>query len=662
MPEQFQVEQALFGYREGHNLVAASVTLTPRVCQFIANVTDGSGPENSAGFEAVFTGLPVPETNYYALFCTWPAPEMVRPGCVWSHVLLLDIADLSRIPDLSVLRKLCVRPGAPSNLPAYERPLVFVAHEDVRVSRGPEDQQRAACVIPALYGQPEKGVVVLDDECLPWEVTVFGLWSQQWPRLRRNFSFSTGSLGDRRLAGVNFDIQIAPRRSRRIWERGGLPTVVLEFPPHAQTPPNPPWVSPVLHDLRSGSKGLLREFFFSYGSDVETPRHAFVRLAECFIGLQSGEDDDHAGRLTQLGALFPQSTEALCLKRDQLATLTTNKEPGGIDSVWAAVYFLLQARESIAFNRVPLDFGPYAGLLWQRKRADVLALLGSLPASERAADFLRAIGTVLTPEEVPSLWHEQHAVLAPILATRPGLATDTAAWAMPETGQRALWESLRSTTSEPRTWALTCGAMISAQCAFAERETVSLAGNFLAEGLTKWLGSDGFRLPSFAWRMALRDPLASALRDGELPPPLLALAAWVLPSDHARSLTGHRVDLQAVAQQGLVGVPEPLVLPTLFWITALGLQTQGKDGLSLLTRAFFAVYEAVSRSHYPSEAWELLAPILPDATFGLGWDRCRLLRRALGLWLRNNPSHADAMREAAPTIELTLVVEKVMRA
>jgi len=662
MPEQFQVEQALFGYREGHNLVTASVTLNPRVCQFIANVTDGSGPEKSDGFDAAFTGLPVPESNYYVLFCTWSAPEMVRPGCVWSHVLLLDIADLARIPDLSVLRELCVRPTVPPNLSTYKRPLALVAYEDTRASRCPEEQHRAAFVLPALYGQPEKGIVVLDDESLPWEVTVFGLWSQQWPRLRRSFSFSTGSLGDRRLLGVNFDLQIAPRNSRRIWGRGGLPTVVLEFSPQDPPQPEPPWALPVLHNLLAGSKGGLREFFLSYGSDVETPRHAFARLAECFGGSSSGEEDDYGRRLAQVGTLFPQATEALCLKRDRLSALTSNSEPSDLDSVWAAVYFLLQAREAVAFSRVPFSFGPYAGFLWQRKRADVLALLGSLPENERASDFLRAIATVLTPKEVPTLWHEQHAALTLIIATRPGLATDPAAWIMPEAGQRALWDSLHSATSDPRTWALTCGAMISAQCAVAESETVSLAGPFLAEGLMTWLGSDGFRLPSFAWRTALRAPLASALRDGDLPPPLLALAAWALPSDHARALTGHRFDLQAVAQQGLVGVPEPLVLPTLFWITALGLQTQGKDGLSLITRAFFAVYEAVARSHYPSEAWELLAPILPDATFGLGWDRCRLLRRALGVWLRNNPSHADAMRKAAPTIELTLVVEKVMPA
>src|SRR5437868_1831594 len=113
MPEQIKLQQALFGYRDGHNLLASSTALAPRVRQFLATITDSSGPENNTGFEGAFTGLPVPETDFYALFCTWPAPEMSRPGCVWSHVILIPLADLARIQALFHLRKLCSRPSIP---------------------------------------------------------------------------------------------------------------------------------------------------------------------------------------------------------------------------------------------------------------------------------------------------------------------------------------------------------------------------------------------------------------------------------------------------------------------------------------------------------------------------------------------------------------------
>ncbi len=101
------------------------------------------------------------------------------------------------------------------------------------------------------------------------------------------------------------------------------------------------------------------------------------------------------------------------------------------------------------------------------------------------------------------------------------------------------------------------------------------------------------------------------------------------------------------------------MLPTLFWLTALGLQTGRQDGLALLACAFFPVYEAVARSDYPSEAWDLLAPILPDLLLGWEWDRCRRLRLALRSWLRDNPKFAGALVQAAPKMEYAELVQSL---
>ena len=218
-------------------------------------------------------------------------------------------------------------------------------------------------------------------------------------------------------------------------------------------------------------------------------------------------------------------------------------------------------------------------MIWKRKRADMLALLGRLPESTRATDFLDALAAALAPEDVPIIWHEQHAALPRIIARLPSLAATAAAWHMPATGQQFLWKSLSAATSDPHTWALTCGAMLRAQCDFAERETVALAGTYLTEGLLKWLKTGNIRLPSPVWREALITPLASALNEGTLSPPLLALAAWALSREQASSLSGHRPDVQALARQGLDDVPAPLVLPTVFWLTTLGFKTPGEDGL-----------------------------------------------------------------------------------
>ena len=658
MSEQFEIHQALFGYRDGHHLLSTSVELNPRVRQFLANVTDSSGPESPRGFEAAFTGIPVPETKFYALFCTWPAPEMPRPGCVWSHALLLDFGALAKIPDLSILRDLCRRPANPPDFSSYE--VTLSAQESINTGniRSGGDKLRAESLLSAFYQHSESCIVILDEQSYPWENIVFTLWSQQWPRLRQRFAFSTGSLGDRRTAGMDFDLQIAPLSSERLWKRGGSPTVLLEFPTKVQS--NPWWVRTMLEDLGAGSDSSLRKFLLSYGDEIGATREAFIKLIKIFAGPEPGEEDDPGSRLAQLASAFPKPDEALRLKHDQLAALSEQTESPDRGHSWAAVYFLLHAREAVAFNEIPFDFGLYAKFFWEHKRADVLSLLGKVLETKRVTDFVDTLASGLTPKDIPAIWHEQPEAVWNILAREPSLATSPQAWNLPAAGQQCLWDKLRATTNDEQTWALICGAMLSVECSFNERETAELAGHHLTDGLQKWLNSDYFKLPSAAWREALSAPLALAAKERIISTSLLALAMWVVPLKQIKLLDGHRRDIQDLARQGLKEVPSPLILPTLFWLTSIGLETSGEDGFALLSRAFFPVYDAVALSKYPGEAWDRLASVLPELPFGLDWDRCRRLRRALRRWLRQNPGFADGMSNSAPNSEYALLVKKLL--
>lgn len=658
MTEQFKVHQALFGYRDGHHLLSTSVGLNPRVRQFLANVTDSSGSESPRGFEAAFTGIPVPETKFYALFCTWPAPEMPRPGCVWSHALLLDFETLANIPDLSILRDLCRRPANPPDFSSYEGTLLAQQGTNTGSVRSEVDKLRAELLVSAFYEHSESCIVILDDQSYPWEEIVFALWSQNWPLLRQRFVFSTGSLGDRGAAGIAFDLQIAPLSSERLWKRSGSPRVLIEFPTRLQS--KPWWVRTILKDFEAGPTGPLRKFLFSYGDEIQATRVAFIKLIKILAGPEPGEEDDPGSRLAKIASAFPKPDEALRLKHDQLAALSEQTESPDRGHSWAAVYFLLHAKEAVAFNGIPFDFGLHAKFFWEHKRADVLSLLGKVSETKRVTDFVDTLASSLTPKDIPAIWHEQPEAVLNILARKPSLATAPQAWNLPIAGQQYLWGKLRATTNDKQTWALVCGAMLSVECCFNERETVELAGTQLTDGLQKWLKSDYFKLPSPAWREALSAPLAHAANERIISASLLALTIWVVPLKLSKLRDGHCRDIQDLAKQGLKEVPNPLVLPTLFWLTSIGLETSGEDGFALLSRAFFPVYDAVALSKYPGEAWDRLASVLPELPFGLDWDRCRRLRRALRRWLRQNPVFADGMSNAAPNSEYALLVKKLL--
>ena len=96
MRGEFVFHQALFGYDAGHHLIEASLKLSTEIRHFLAVATDLSGSSPALGFETSYTGMPLPGSSYYALFCTWLAPEMPRPGSVWSQVIFIELGDLAK--------------------------------------------------------------------------------------------------------------------------------------------------------------------------------------------------------------------------------------------------------------------------------------------------------------------------------------------------------------------------------------------------------------------------------------------------------------------------------------------------------------------------------------------------------------------------------------
>jgi len=660
MSERIQVDQALFGYREGHNLVAASLFLDPKVRQFLANVTDGSGAEQAVGPANAYTGLPVPDTSYYALFCTWPAPEMPRPGCVWSHTLLIDFGDLARVSNLGMLRKYLKRPDLEFDPVGFETPIEVQAEVIDRTHTG-IDRDKAVLLLEALYGNPVSGIVLLDRSDPAWEEATFAIWSQQWPRLRRSFAFSTGSLDDRRHGGLEFDLQIGSQGTQRLWRRSSQLTQIIEAPGRLTAAQKEPWLQIALDDLGAAGPSAVREFLARYGSELDRPRASFSRLLSLFERPSHDEEDETRSRLASVAAAFPEAGEAFTLKRDELAQYMKSPEEGDLDTAMSAIYFLLHTDESSAFDKVPFDFQLFGKRLWKAKRADVMGLLDGLRPSQRTNEFRRSIALSLVGEDLPTIWRDLPAALGEMVRLRPELATEPSSWSMSASGQEALWGALDSATGEPEIWASVCVAMLKIQCNFAAASTVEKAFPALPNALSRWLESRQFQLPQHPWRVALAAPLRAVLMGAiESAAPLFALAVWALPFEEVSRIDGRRPNVQAIAS-GRQQFPEPLRLHTAFWLCGLGLKTDGPAGANLLESSFFSTYDALASSNYPGEAWERLSVVLPEPAYGFGWDRCKLLCRGLRDWVHSNKSTSLNLKSRATSSEHDKVLKKVFK-
>jgi hypothetical protein len=104
------IDQALFGYADGHRQIASSFRLPPKDLYLLSSASDLASGTRLGENDSYLTGLPLPESRRHALFRTWAAPEMPRPGCVWSHTLLLDSRAIGSLPAFSELLALFRRP------------------------------------------------------------------------------------------------------------------------------------------------------------------------------------------------------------------------------------------------------------------------------------------------------------------------------------------------------------------------------------------------------------------------------------------------------------------------------------------------------------------------------------------------------------------------
>jgi len=669
MAEKIKLEQALFGYRAGHNLVAASIVLAPRVRQFLSTVTDSSGPENPKEFEGAFTGLPVPDTDFYALFCTWPAPEMPRPGCVWSHLILIHLADLARIPELFSLRNLCSRPSPQLDPTRYEQSLDLDVAGMKDNQQGMPDERRLHYLIRALYERYEASIVILDSESAPWERPVFNIWAQQWPRLRREFTFSTGSLGDRRLAGITFDLQVAPVSSERLWRRTGSPTLLLNFRVPALDSfafACPEWVDIAQEDLGNHSNRQLRQFLFDYGSDIEKPRAAFGKLAVIYNQVGAATESDWATLLSSVGEAFPNQTEAVRLKRS-LMTLPEILSPDEkLERAWGIVSFLLDSNQTAAYGGLTFDFASSAGLLWKEKREQTIALLSRLVQREEwsaASSFAEGIARAVDSSSLSAI-AEGHSELVPlIIRHNRALAFEVDTWKLSGYIQTQVYETLTKLSLSQADWGRIVGAMFIAVTYVSVREAVAMAGQFAMSGAFRWLEDPAAQevLPSHAWRDALASPAIAVLaRSNNLLPAQLALSAWCAPPDQLRrALSASREDVQRLADESPNTIPAPLRVFRAFLLMTLGLRENSERGAKLILSNFYGVHEALASGGYSSESWWLLSPELPALGWWRDWDRCVKLQRAVHKWLTAHGRSSKDLLEFAQTADQQRLARKV---
>lgn len=629
-----QIQQTLHGYERGHRLLASSLELPQPVARRLLYLSDLSGSNRAEGFEQYLTGYPLPEISSYALSQTWEAPEMARPGCVFSHTLLIDFSDLAQVSDLNVLLSLFRRPEKAGCESMYSQSLTLPTKTRPRIS----DLRQVRSLLAGLYSPDEPDLIIAASSSEEWLAAIMAVWSQMWPRLRRRWTFSTGSLGPRNIDGQRFALQVIPARWRIRMEREFADAVWLNDSFESQLSLDA--VAVLTDDCTSVTDTELRKYLRHQAADLPANRFLMPMLLELWRLQRLGESEPPdpvqiAALLSDVGRLFPRPDDAPRLKSEHFGpSLSISRE-------MAILSALAQASVGNAFDADALGCEDRIVRLWQTHRSkaeQVLAALLEARSSELGERMLGAIANVLTTDEVVHLASKHPEVVNRWLPAHLEWLVIPALWKLPVEKQRSLLHLVaeqRHRLSKQLPEIL--GAMIASWSTELALEAETVFGPALVDALLhSW---EAGKLPaglSNEWLGVLsRHPaaLVAWLQQGSHPPGILAqvvraigpvalesaklpFAAWEHDMLHATRQADQSTQLMLHSVR-----------------CSLGLRDLDGKGYRLLDGSFSPTYLAV-RARSLSEPWkQYLWGQLPARTGKLRFasDEDLLLQ---GLWLR----------------------------
>lgn len=597
---QSGIEQALFGYDDGHRMLVSSTSLPGSVASdftILSDLAPGVQFENSEGY---WTGVPVPQIRRYALMRTWPAPEMPRPGCVWSHVLFLPTELLEYVEDLYALTDLAVRPGKDHNRAEYSRPLH--PRQMITPPAEPASLSRAEEMLDALYSPTRARAL----SAAPGELDrlIFEVWSQQWPKLRRNFRFQTAvadastTFGDRK-----FDLRLS-RESGRF----------VEIEPVPMAYQSNQWLETATADLQGLGRGSLRPFLREFGADVKRPRYSFPQLVRVYEAAISERLEGQGAYdiLELVGEAFEEPGDALALKH----ALTSSDTNSLTTDLISRLKFLLMSRHGDSYPPVSASVISDLGDLWP-ERADALLDLADLALNSHRPVAESVVQAVLGAIPDVEFWRATSA-LPKLQSIGLGKRLDLLALANP------------SDLSDASLMALLDGLK---------------PGPWLKPLLPKLLERDDPRIAQWARSAdgpAIQALLLDRLGDGQALPRawIDLLTTWpdqiFLPDrlQRVQSWSGlYRLAEAFGFASGVVLASEPLawvgaikrakndatpdnrlhLSATLFWLAVISPAPKGR--IDLLAEVFDAVFQVADRSYLPFRTREYLDQVLPKMRY-----------------------------------------------
>lgn len=309
---KFRIEQIVYGYNHGHTQIASSLNQSLTNQDIVDALSDSSG---RGAFSEYLTCYPLVDDRFYALQMTWPAEDMRRPGCVWSHVLLLPLDCLNEYHyDGKRIVALFKKPSAEDDFSSYNRTIFL---EEAEISGERDEPKHFNYLIYTVFSSNKK-IYVGDNRGFEYNEAMIELLLRLPTAFLSKFTACTCSLSNRYYRKELFSYQITQTdRSKRLsMDADGA----IIYKPDMEGGKYPFWSSYLANKLFKDEAENVFRFVKLYG---KSDRESVKELSKVFYS--SGEFvkkqnlDDYYEMLGKIcgGEAYISATENTIYEQDE---------------------------------------------------------------------------------------------------------------------------------------------------------------------------------------------------------------------------------------------------------------------------------------------------------------------------------------------------------
>ncbi len=642
------INQTLHGYSDGHSLLAGSKKLPSDVDRIMLTLSDMSGPSIVKGFNSYITGYPLKSAKLYALSKTWYASEMKRPGCVWTHTLLIQNADFSKISDLKKLLTLFSRPNSKKKWPEYTTSLHFPTETNNNYIYDNFDRVEISesiikSILTSLYSFADKPVFLPADNAEHYENLVLKIWQAQWPKLQCSFSFCTGSIYSRKLNGGVFDLQVIPFNSLGQAERDNKSGIFMQTNNLNEITNLPDWVPLASEELFKKRDEMFLQFMKKYADDMKPSRTTFPKIVEIYKRIEDTNNQIMPlAKLTKVFyKLFPKAKEASLLKVSIYGSLPENSKRL-LKSVSEYELFneLCTTKYYEMFDESKLKIGTRAKNIYRFSYDSTQELILKILESDLnpiGENFLLSISEAVGVDDLISLSYLKPNIINLFLQHNPSLAL-----------QSEIWESQNIERGEVLSAIAASGNLTKKIKDNIIKLLLDLHMDDIAKNLVDNLGPESiYRVLDwydliergqegnlgYNWKSAMKEHPAYLLN-------------WLEKSKDANILTIYLIvnllnpNSSEVIEYGSevwrkyldkikIGLKKDAENEIMAFMLTFGFNNPKPNASMLVAEAFQVVHDAVASDQLKYNSWSHLAKNIPELSLFRNWDKCERLRRSL---------------------------------